>query len=318
MAGIVTFTLNPTIDNSSEADTVQHTHKVRTTGEKFDPGGGGINVARVLSRLGSEVEAVYFAGGVTGSVLCGLLDRTGLRHRYVTIAGDTRISLAVYETRSGKEYRFVPQGPEIKASECRECLDLVRKIECSWLVLSGSLPRGVPDDFYAQIVDIVRGRGIRVVLDTSGAALKSTLAQGGVHLVKPSLGEMEQLVDRCLSDRDELVEAATAIIENGQAKIVVVSMGHNGAMLVQAGRVLALPAIPVEPLSAVGAGDSFVAAMTHGLAAGRPVEQAFRLGIAAGTAAVLTPGTDLCHRSDVERLAATIGVVGMADAGSVQ
>lgn len=318
MAGIVTLTLNPTIDNSSEADTVQHTHKVRTTGEKFDPGGGGINVARVLSRLGSEVEAVYFAGGVTGSVLRGLLDRTGLRHRCVPIINDTRISLAVYETRSGKEYRFVPQGPEIKASECGECLDLVRKIECSWLVLSGSLPRGAPDDFYAQIVDIARGRGIRVVLDTSGTALKSTLAQGGVHLVKPSLGEMEQLVDRCLSDRDELVEAATAIIENGQAKIVVVSMGHNGAMLVQAGRVLALPAIPVEPLSAVGAGDSFVAAMTHGLAAGRPVEQAFRLGIAAGTAAVLTPGTDLCHRRDVERLAATIGVVGMADGGSVQ
>lgn len=318
MADIVTLTLNPTIDGSSEADKVEHTHKVRTTNERFDPGGGGINVARVLSRLGSEVEALYLAGGVTGSVLGGLLDRAGLRHRCVSIAGDTRISLAVHETRSGKEYRFVPQGPEISAVEYQQCLDAVEEIECSWLVLSGSLPRGVPADFYARIVEIARKRGVRVVLDTSGEALKSTLAGGGVHLVKPSLGEMEQLVGRPLRDRGALVDAATTIVENGGAEIVVVSMGHQGALLVQAGHVLALPAIPVEARSAVGAGDSFVAAMTYGLATGRPIDEAFRLGIAAGTAAVLTPGTDLCHRSDVERLAATIGVNGLGEGGSGQ
>jgi 6-phosphofructokinase 2 len=318
MADIVTLTLNPTIDGSSEADTVQHTHKVRTTNERFDPGGGGINVARVLSRLGSEVEALYLAGGVTGSVLCGLLDRARLLHRCVSIAGDTRISLAVHEAGSGKEYRFVPQGPEVSAVECQQCLDAIREIECSWLVLSGSLPRGVPDAFYARIVEAARGRGIRIVLDTAGPALRSTLENGGVHLVKPSIGEMEQLFGRSLLDRGRLVEAAKTIVENGGAEIVVVSMGHKGALLVQADHVLALSAIPVEARSAVGAGDSFVAAMTYGLAAGRPVEEAFRLGIAAGTAAVLTPGTDLCHRSDVERLAATIGVSGFGDGGSSQ
>lgn len=316
MAGIVTLTLNPTIDGSSEADTVKHTHKVRTTNERFDPGGGGINVARVLSRLGSDVEALYLAGGVTGSVLGGLLERAGLQHRPIQITGDTRISLAVYEKQSGKEYRFVPQGPEITTVECQQCLDAVQQIECAWLVLSGSLPRGVPDDFYARIVEVARDRGIRVVLDTSGKALKDTLARGGVHLVKPSLGEMEQLVGRPLRDQDVLAEAAMAIVENGGAEIVVVSMGHEGAMLVQAGHVLALPAIPVEARSAVGAGDSFVAAMTYGLAMGRPAEDAFRLGIAGGTAAVLTPGTDLCHRHDVERLAATIGVSAWGDGGS--
>ncbi|MGE0773926.1 MAG: PfkB family carbohydrate kinase, partial [Sphingomonadaceae bacterium] len=125
------------------------------------------------------------------------------------------------------------------------------------------------------------------------------------------LGEMERLAGRSLRDGDALVEAANTIVESGGAEIVVVSMGHEGAILVRKGNVLALPAIPVEARSAVGAGDSFVAGMTYGLVTGRPIEEAFRLGIAAGTAAVLTPGTDLCHRNDVERLAATLGVRGL-------
>lgn len=311
MIRIATLTLNPTIDGSSEAETVQHTHKIRTANERYDPGGGGINVARVLARLGGDTEAVYFAGGVTGPVLSGLLDRSGLIHRAIPIAGDTRISLAVHERQSGKEYRFVPQGPRVSVAECRHCLDVIERLECSWLVLSGSLPLGAPDDFYSRIVEIARARQIAVVLDTSGPALKGTLARGGVRLVKPSLGEMEQLVGHPLQDQDQITAAAQAVVASGDAEIVAVSMGHRGALLVEAGQVLALPAIPVEARSAVGAGDSFVAAMTFGLAAGWDSERAFRLGIAAGTAAVLTPGTDLCHRADVERLAATIGVSGL-------
>ncbi|MGE0776466.1 MAG: 1-phosphofructokinase family hexose kinase, partial [Sphingomonadaceae bacterium] len=228
MAHIATLTLNPAIDGSSEAETVQHTRKVRTSNERFDPGGGGINVARVLARLGADVEAIYLAGGVTGSVLGGLLERAGLRQHCIQIAGDTRISLAVHERRSGKEYRFVPQGPEVSEVEYQQCLASVQELECSWLVLSGSLPRGVPDNFYAEIVEIARRRDIRVVLDTSGAALKAALARGGVHLVKPSLGEMERLAGRSLRDGDALVEAANTIVESGGAEIVVVSMGHEG------------------------------------------------------------------------------------------
>ena len=312
MARITTLTLNPAIDGSSDAENVRHTHKVRTVNERFDPGGGGINVARVLARLGADVEALYLAGGVTGPVLGGLLDRVGLNHRAIPVAGDTRISLAVHELSSGKEYRFVPQGPAIDEDECRRCLDSLAALDCQWLVLSGSLPQGVPNDFYASIVDVVRARGVAVVLDTSGAALKATLAGGGVRLVKPSLGELEQLAGQTLPNESQIVAAARGIVETEGAETVVVSMGHKGAVLVEAGRVLALPAIPVEARSAVGAGDSFVAGMTFGLAAGWDSERAFRLGIAAGTAAVLTPGTDLCHRRDVERLAARIG---LADIG---
>ena len=307
---IVTLTLNPTIDGSSEAETVQHTHKVRTVNERFDPGGGGINVARVLARLGTDCEALYLAGGITGPMLTGLLDRMGIRHRRLPIAGDTRISLNVHERQTGKEYRFVPQGPEISAAEWQACLDAIGQLQCQWLVMSGSLPRGMPDDFYARAAHAAHKAGARVVLDTSGKALKAALdgAAGTIELVKPSLGELEQMLGQPLRDPATLRAAAFALVERGAARLVAVSMGHEGALLASADGVLALPAIPVEVRSAVGAGDSFVAGMTHGLARGLPAEQAFRLGIAAGTAAVLTPGTDLCLREDIVPLAATLGV----------
>jgi|TARA_R110000868_G_scaffold67056_6_gene199348 6-phosphofructokinase 2 len=310
MTAIATLTLNPTIDGSSEAETVRHTHKVRTSNERFDPGGGGINVARVLARLGCDVEAMYLAGGVTGPVLGGLLERAGIPKRCVEIAGDTRISLAVHEQETGKEYRFVPAGPELTFEECQRCLDAVSQLSCSWLVVSGSLPRGVPDDFYADIIDIAQMRNMRLVLDTSGPALKAALARGGVYLVKPSLGEMEQLVGTPLRDSGRIIAEAKRVVESGGAEVIAVTMGHQGAIMAHAGGVLTLPALAVEVRSAVGAGDSFVAGMTHGLAMGRSLEDAFRLGIAAGTAAVMTPGTDLCRREDVERLAAAIGISG--------
>jgi 6-phosphofructokinase 2 len=308
MARIATLTLNPTIDGSSEAEAVQPTHKVRTMNERFDPGGGGINVARVLARLEADVEALYLAGGVTGPVLGGLLERAGLPHRAIPIAGDTRISLAVHERQSGKEYRFVPQGPLVSEGEAAACLVLIEQLDCQWLVLSGSLPRGLPDDFYARIVAIALARGVAVVLDTSGAALKATLAAGGLRLVKPSLGELEAFIGRKLENEAEIAAAAGEIVATGGAESVAVSMGHRGAILVEAGRCLVLPAIPAEVRSAVGAGDSFVAAMTHALAAGWDSERAALLGVAAGTAAVLTPGTDLCQRADIARLALALGI----------
>lgn len=315
MVRIATLTLNPAIDGSGDADTVTHTHKVRTANSGFAPGGGGINVARVLARLGAEAEAVYLAGGVTGPVLRGLLDRTGLSHRAIAIAGDTRISLTIFERQTGREYRFVPEGPQISAAECQQCLDSIATLQCSWLVLSGSLPPGAPDDLYARIIAVARRRAMAVVLDTSGPALAAALAGGGIRLAKPSLGEMEQIAGHPLADNTAIIAAARAVVIGGGAETLVVSLGPQGAVLVEADRAISLPAIDVPVRSAVGAGDSFVAAMTFGLARNRDAEQAFRMGIAAGTAAVMTPGTNLCQRSDVERLAATIGVTEWPGAG---
>ena len=299
MQTIVTLTPNPAIDGSCDAPKVRPTHKIRTTNTRYDPGGGGINVARVVHRLGGEVRAVYLAGGATGGVLDSLLDRDGIARSRIDIAGHTRISQAVRELETGLEYRFVPDGPEVSETEWQACLAAIAAITCDWLVLSGSLPRGVPVDFYARLA-AQSGAGKRILLDTSGPALRRTLQGGGIFLVKPSRGELEQYAGRELSDEAALIDAARGIVGSGQAEHVAVTLGYLGAILVSSGGELRLPAIEVEVRSAVGAGDSFLGAAAFALASGQSVKAAFRLGVAAGTAAVMTPGTGLCQPKDIE------------------
>ena len=301
MKPIVTLTLNPAIDSSCQADEVHPVHKVRTVEERYDPGGGGVNVARVIRELGGDAIAVYLAGGLTGQAFTRMIDAIGLQHRAVPIRGYTRVSHTVYERSSGKEYRFVPQGPEIHDDEWQTCLRELEGLEFDYLVASGSLPRGVPDDFYARMAAMVSGKGARFVLDTSGEALKRAL-DAGVYLVKPNLREFESVVGRSLRDPAEQEAAAMQLIARGRAEIVTVSLGSDGALLATGAGCRRLRAPKVKPRSTVGAGDSFVGAMTLGLAQGRTPEDAFALAVATGTATVLTMGTELCRREDVERI----------------
>ena len=302
MKPIVTLTVNPSIDGAAEADVVRPIRKIRTSNERYDPGGGGINVARVVQELGGATLAIYLAGGVTGGVLDDLLEAVAIARRRIPIQDHTRISHAVYERSSGLEYRFVPEGPSVREAEWRTCLDALEDLDCDYLVASGSLPRGIPDDFYAGVVDIASRKGAKVVLDTSGEALRAALDRGGVHLVKPSLGEFEALLGRKLADPSRQEEAARDLVRSGAAALVAVTMGRDGALLASDRGTLRLAAPEVTVKSAVGAGDSFVAAMTLGVAQGRSPEDAFAYGMAAGAAAVLSAGTGLCRREDVERL----------------
>lgn len=301
-AEILTLTLNPAVDGSCETDVVRHTHKVRTTNERYEAGGGGINVARVLARLGSPVRACYLAGGLTGALLDSLMDQSGIARTTVPVADTTRISHAVYERSSGKEYRFVPEGPHVSEAEWRAALDAVAAADFALLVASGSLPPGVPDDFYVRLSDAVREKGARLILDSSGPALRQAVAHGSLLMIKPSRGEFAALTGRDCAGVDAVGEAARDLVCKGAAELVVVTLGHEGAVLTDAeGYVHRVPPdVPVR--SATGAGDSFVAGMTHRLAQGWPPRRAFLYGMAAGSASVLTPGTGLCRKSDVERL----------------
>ena len=306
MTRIVTLTLNPAIDNSCEAERVCPTEKTRTFDERLQPGGGGINVARVLKRLGVDVHAIFFGGGATGLVLDHLLDRTGVSHCRIPIVDDTRASLTVFERSTGKEYRFVPEGPEVSQFEWQACLDRIAATDCEYFVASGSLPRGVPDDFYAQAWDVLRGRSTRLVLDTSGRELAACLERGGLFLVKPSSTELEELVGRKLPTHRALADAASAIVADGQAEMVAVTLGREGAILAHRTGRYFVPSPEVETRSAVGAGDSFLAAMLHDLSLGKDAQTALRHGVAAGAAAALTQGSDLAHPGDIEMLLARI------------
>ena len=301
MKPIVTLTLNPCIDASSEADEVRPMRKNRISNERFDPGGGGINVARVIRELGGDAHAIYLAGGLTGDTLDKMIDETGLSRTTIPIQGDTRISHTVFERCSHQEYRFVPEGPEIAETEWRACLDVIAKLDADYLVASGSLPHSVPTDFYARVARLSAEQGMRLVLDTSGEPLNAALAEG-VFLLKPNHRELAQLAGVVLSTREAQHAAAMDMIARGHTELVAVSLGADGAFIADRGGCHDLAAPPVEIHSAVGAGDSFVAGMTLGLVRGRDLKASLRLAVAAGTAAVMTMGTELCRRADVEQL----------------
>ncbi|HHZ09335.1 MAG TPA: 1-phosphofructokinase family hexose kinase [Rhizobiales bacterium] len=301
MPRIVTVTLNPTVDLSSDTETVRPVRKVRTRNERFDPGGGGINVARVVAKLGGDVEAVYLAGGEIGTLLDRLLADQGIARHRIPIAGQTRVGYIVHEQSTGLEYRFVPEGPHVTAADCEACRAALASRRADYLVCSGSLPGGAPADTYARIADLAVRTGAKFVLDSSGEGLRATLETDSVYLVKPSLGELEQYVGRRLTP-DQAAQEAARIVDRGMAEIVAVTLGTDGAILAGRGEVLRLPAIPVRVTSAVGAGDSFLAAMIWALSEGRTTSDAFRLGVAAGAAAAMTPGTELCRAEDVHAL----------------
>jgi 6-phosphofructokinase 2 len=300
-ARIVTLTLNPAIDVSSDAETVIHTRKVRTSNERMEPGGGGINVARVLGRLGADVEAIFLGGGVTGRVLDELLARGGIERRMIPIADDTRLSLTIVETSTGNEYRFVPEGPEVTEEEAAAALHAAGASECDYFVASGSLPPSMPDDIYVRLCSAVTARGARFVLDTSGAPLRAALEAGGIFLLKPSRGEFEALVGDKL-DADGLVREAERLVGSGKIQNIAITLGGDGAILVNRDGARVSPALPVKACSAVGAGDSFLAGMVYGFAIGRGPGEAFRIGLAAGAAAVLSCGSDLAKPEDLQRL----------------
>ncbi|WP_313441667.1 1-phosphofructokinase family hexose kinase [Novosphingobium sp.] len=307
MKSIATLTMNPTIDVSYDVGKVQHTHKMRTDNEHYAPGGGGINVARVFVRLGGNARSFYLSGGATGPALDGLVDLHQLVRTRIAIAGPTRVAADILEHDTGKEYRFTPAGPHVSEAEWQECLDRLAEADCDVLVMSGSLPPGVPDDFYARVARLMRqrgveGRGVEIVLDSSGKALAAGIAEGGLLLIKPSLGELQAYAGRKLEDVTAIGKAAMEIVEAGKARLVAVTMGHEGAVLARADGTAFLPALKIDAASAVGAGDSFVAAMVHALCRGDNELEAFRRGMAAGSAAVLRAGTDLARPADIERM----------------
>lgn len=304
MPTIATVTMNPTVDLSYEVKKVIPIRKIRGVGERLDPGGGGINVARVFSRLGGKATCYYVSGGATGTTLDGLLGALPFSCFPIRIAGNSRIGVNIFELETGLEYRFLPPGPQVAEHEAAAALHKLAEIEADYIVASGSLPPGIPADFYAEITRLADKKGIKMVLDTSGPPLREGLAAAPVYFVKPNLREFQELVGRELKDKDEVTAAAREYVTSGRTELIVVTMDVEGAVLVTADDEFFLPAMKVTAKSAIGAGDSFIAGMIYRLAEGDTPREAFRYGMAAGSAATLTSGTNLAQPADIERLLA--------------
>jgi 6-phosphofructokinase 2 len=303
MSRIVTCTANPAIDVSTVVDRVEPFRKLRCAEARRDPGGGGINVARVVRRLEGEATAIYPAGGPTGELLRRLMEREAIESIVVSIQGETREDFTVLEKESGREFRFVMPGPVLSAKEIEGLLSALSALEpCPvFVVVSGSLPAGIQAQSYSDLVGAAKAKGAQVVLDTSGPPLESALNEG-VYLVKPNLREFRALMRAPLEGEREMVEAARRLIEAGRAQIVALTLGDRGALLVTRDEAWRGSTPKMTPVSTVGAGDSFLGAMVSSLAGGLGLADCLRHGIAAGAAALLSRGTDLCRKDDVDRL----------------
>jgi 6-phosphofructokinase 2 len=303
MKTIITFTTNPSIDKNSSVEHVVAEHKLYCKPPVFEPGGGAINVARAIKKLGGESKLVYTAGGYTGDRLNALLMEEGITREVIPVEGMTRESLIILEESTGLQYRFGMPGAEMKKNEWERCIHELSAMEPppDFLVLSGSIAPGVPPGFYAQIADIQKKKGTKVIVDVSGEALSHALHEG-VFLIKPNVREFRNLVGHEIKDEQQIRAEAEKIVKSGQCQVIVISLGASGALIVSQDFIEHIhpPTVPV--ISKVGAGDSMVAGIVLSLARGKKLYDAVLYGIASGTAAVMTPGTELCRKEDADKL----------------
>jgi 6-phosphofructokinase 2 len=299
---IATITLNPCIDKTFSVDRVIPDRKLSVNAVHRYPGGGGINVARVIRRLGGEAEALWSCGGSNGELLFDLLDAEGVDHRPIAMEKETRENLIITDESDDAQYRFGVPGPGLTESERSDWLAKVRRWSepPPYAVFSGSVPEKVSLDWYGELLRAVPDE-TRVVVDTKRSALAKALDQG-VYLVKPNVHELEEVIGGELEDDEQIVDASRDLIRRGGAEVVLVSLGRGGAIITTSEGAERLSAPAVKIRSKVGAGDSMVGGLVFALAQGRSLTEAARMAVAAGAAAVTTEGTDLCHREDVERL----------------
>ncbi|HEX6332942.1 MAG TPA: 1-phosphofructokinase family hexose kinase [Flavisolibacter sp.] len=301
MPKILTVTFNPAIDKSTTIKALAPEKKLRCTQPKFEAGGGGLNVARAITRLGGDATALFPAGGYSGKFLVELMKRERVPVVTVETQHHTRENLIVLDTSSNNQYRFGMPGSEILQAEWEQLLDTIRGFGADFIVASGSLSPGIPDDIFGHIAGIAKSQHARLVVDTSGEALKKA-ADVGVYMLKPNLGELSSLVGKEEVTHEEVNGIAREIISGGGAEVIVVSMGGSGARLVTKDEVHHVTPPVVKRQSTVGAGDSMVAGMVLSVAKGWDMKKVLQYGVAAGTAATMNPGTELCRPEDTERL----------------
>jgi len=305
MNKIVTLTMNPSLDKSIPIKTVNANIKLRAKHLKQDPGGGGLNVSRAIHKLGGKSTALFISGGCTGDSLCQSIKTEGLDFKTVPISDPVRESLTVMEDSTGNQYRFSLPSPRLSSKELDQIEALLKQQlgPDTWLIASGSLPEGVPVEFYARIAAMAHSLGSRTIIDSSGAALQAAVESGNLFLVKPNLRELSHLSGKEHLDDQQIQNESLELVNSGKAEHIVVSLGGSGgAYLINKKEIVQYTQPQVKTDSRIGAGDSMVAGIVYGLTTGYSIKDAVRLGIASGAAAVITPGTELCRPSDVEHL----------------
>jgi 6-phosphofructokinase 2 len=300
---IVTITMNPAVDKSTTVNKLMAEKKMRCSEMITEAGGGGINVSKALKELGGESLAIFPSGGINGQLIEKYLQALAINYKTIPIENETRENIVVRENDTNLQYRFVMPGASLTEKEARSCLQIVQQLQPApdYIVASGSLPPGLPENFFACLAKTAKQLKARFILDTSGKPLQLA-AREGVYLLKPNLSELCALAGVNYLQLNEVNDAALSVLKQGQCEVMVVSMGPEGALLVTNNRCEQVQAPAVKKQSTVGAGDSMVAGMVFMLSRGRPLLETVRFGVACGTAATMNPGTQLFKREDVYRL----------------
>lgn len=299
---IVTLTFSPCIDKSTSVDKLEPEKKLRCASPKLEPGGGGINVARAIHKLGGQALAVYPAGGYTGKHFNALLELENIPSSVINSNSETRENIIVVDHATGKQYRFGMPGTELSDEEWNQCLQRIGEMEnLEFIVASGSLPPGVPLDIYAKLAIVAKRKSAKLVIDTSGEALRHAVREG-VYLLKPNLGELAALMGKERIEPVQLEAIGKEFISKGNCEILVISLGAEGAVLISKDEIHKATPPQMEAKSVVGAGDSMVAGMVLALSRKKDLQEVLEFGVACGTAATLHPGTELCRLEDVEMI----------------
>lgn len=298
---VVTLTVNPALDIYSTVDKIESEKKLRCSPATKDPGGGGVNVSRVLKRLGIDAQTIFTCGGHTGKLFQHLLSQEGIDQDVVEIEEDLRQNFAVNENSTGDLFRFGFPGAKLKQQEIKELLDKIKKIEgAEFLVVSGSLSPDAPEDLYAQIAKIAKEKHLKLVVDSSGKAFAQAIKEGA-YLIKPNINELEDITGKKNGSEEQLKKILLEVLEEYPVTAIAMSMGPQGAYLATEGEVHHFPAPQIKAQSSIGAGDSMVAGMVYRLSLGKDLKDAVRFGIACGSATIKSPGTQLLQKEDAEK-----------------
>ncbi len=305
---IGTVTVNPSIDQHIVIEKLVKDDALKALEIRRDPGGKGINVSRAVKELGGETLAFGLAGGCAGYMLKSLMSDRGVRFEAVEVLGETRMNVIVTDRSDRTQTRISAPGPRVTLNDIEQLASKITAVEPfpEWWAIGGSLPSDMPQDFYARLIQIIHDRGGRCFLDTDNEALLAGI-KAKPFFIKPNEYEFSRLVGRDLPDEASLIEAAQEILGQG-VKIVAITLGKKGALIVAGDQAFKATTPQVDVKSKVGAGDSFLAGCIVGLSKGLSIKEAIRLGMAAGTAAVMHEGTQLCQRGDVEKILSRIGI----------
>ncbi len=300
---IVTITMNPAVDKSTIIDRLVPEKKLRCAELVVEAGGGGINVSKAIKKLGGESLALFPNGGINGQILENCLTAENIPFQVIPIEDETRENIVVTETTTNAQFRFVMPGKPMNAGISDAMIMALKNlpVKPTIIVASGSLPPGIPDDFYAKVADVAKELNAKYIVDTSGVPLQLA-AQEGVFLLKPNLTELCKLVGKETLELNEVDDAAMEVINSGKCELIVVSLGSSGALFVTKDSYEHVPAPTVKKLTTVGAGDSMVAGICWMLSKGKSWQEMIRFGVACGTAATMNTGSQLFNKENVYQL----------------